>query len=128
MSRRILITVCAAAALALTVPATSQARVPSPLNCSVTACTGKSLPSGYWSPRTPGVRKALPPHWWSKRTPGFRKAWSPGWTFVSQEFADALAEGESSPPENADTRQWERCRTNRSHTVVICPDGFITRF
>jgi hypothetical protein len=163
--RRILITVCAAAALAVTVPAMSEARVPSPTS---TPGFAKSLPSGYWQsarpcfsptatlnltrtiPVVPGyclvsVRHGQPQpgtttrgvvryrgnhatvtiyrqgrwHWYGYT--GSR------WYPVTQEFGDALAEGESSPPESADTRDWESCVTNRTRTVVVCPDGFTTR-
>lgn len=52
----------------------------------------------------------------------------PGWVHVTQEFGDALAEGESQPPENADTRKWEQCLVHfdtGDTYVVVCPDGYV---
>jgi hypothetical protein len=53
----------------------------------------------------------------------------PGWQAVPQELGDALAEGESSPPENADTREWETCLVYGypgDAITVVCPDGYVT--
>jgi hypothetical protein len=53
----------------------------------------------------------------------------PGWVAVSQEFADALAEGESQPPESATTRAWEQCLVHfdtGDTYVIVCPDGYVT--
>lgn len=49
------------------------------------------------------------------------------WAPVSQEFADALSEGDDTPPENATTRDWQQCWahvTENTYTVV-CPDGYV---
>lgn len=52
-----------------------------------------------------------------------------GWAPVSPELAEAFAEGDDSPPENAATREWEACiiqwQTSDVYTVE-CPDGYVT--
>lgn len=46
---------------------------------------------------------------------------------VPQSLADALAEGDDSPPEMADIRDWEQCFLQPGDTtLIICPDGFWT--
>jgi hypothetical protein len=51
------------------------------------------------------------------------------WAPVSPELAEAFAEGDDTPPENAATRQWEACiiqwHTSDVYTVE-CPDGYVT--
>lgn len=49
------------------------------------------------------------------------------WQPVSQEFADALAEGDDTPPESATTRDWQACWAHvTEHTyTVVCPDGYV---
>ena len=55
------------------------------------------------------------------------QSFGPGWTPVTQEMADSLSEGDDTPPENADTRDWESCMWHVGDTsVIICPDGFST--
>lgn len=47
------------------------------------------------------------------------------WKPVTQELADVLAEGDDTPPMNADTRRWEACqyRTLGERMIVRCPDA-----
>lgn len=48
-----------------------------------------------------------------------------GWVPVPSDIADALAEGDDSPPESAATRHWEACWMHVADTTTItCPDGF----
>lgn len=64
----------------------------------------------YTAPRSAGAR------WCAFRH--FR-----GWQPVSQQLADALAEGGS---RGATTRKWERCAVRYGRTtVVVCPDGHV---
>lgn len=74
-----------------------------------------------WNCRTMGNRICgTDPKW-------VKKVMTAKWVPVSQELADALAEGEAA---DATTRRWESCRVRHTGSVstVRCLDGFITRY
>lgn len=49
------------------------------------------------------------------------------WQPVTQELADALAEGDDTEPAHADTRKWEECLLQIGDTsTIVCPDGYVT--
>lgn len=49
------------------------------------------------------------------------------WQPVTQEMADALAEGDDTEPAHADTREWEACLLHVADTsTIVCPDGYVT--
>lgn len=61
---------------------------------------------------------------WNCMTMGNRIC-GPNWKPVPQELGDALAEGVSEAPENADTRDWEACLVDEGDTTyIVCPDGY----